>query len=133
MKAVRSISAIVLATLVLVSSTSLMIGLHLCMGEVRNIAVFSEAEGCEKEQNIPPCHRHSSTPCCDDETVIHKGDDFQVSIIQDHVVAPVLTGIALPFVLISEIIPSAPLSRFKFRNYDPPLRSCDITVAAEKQ
>jgi hypothetical protein len=127
MKAIRSISVVVLAVLVLVSSTSFMIGMHFCMGEVQNVAFFTKADGCEKEQNLPPCHRHQKAPCCADETIIHDGDDFKASIAYFHIVAAPME-IEQPLVLISEVIPSVPLSRIKYYNYDPPLRSCDLTV-----
>jgi hypothetical protein len=128
MKKIRSISAVLLALLVLVSSTSFMIGMHFCMGEVQSIALFSKADSCEKEQNLPPCHRHERAPCCADETVIHKGDDFKASIAHLHIVAPLPLDIEAPLILISEVIPSTPLSRIQYYNYDPPLRSWDLTV-----
>ena len=128
MKAFRSISAVLLALLVLISSTSFMIGMHLCMGEVQNIALFTKAEGCEKEQSLPPCHRHTTAPCCEDETVIHKSDDLKASIAHMHVAIQAPMDLEQPLILISEVIPAAPLSRFKYYSYDPPLRSCDLTV-----
>lgn len=128
MKALRAISAILLALLVLVSSTSFMIGMHFCMGEVQNVALFTKADGCEKEKSQPPCHRHMKAPCCDDETILHKADDLKASITDSFVVSPVPADIELPLVLISEVIPSAPASRIKYLNYDPPLPSRDLTV-----
>lgn len=128
MKAFRSIAAVALAILVMVSSTSFMVGMHLCMGEVQNIAFFSKAEGCEKEQSLPPCHRHTTAPCCEDETVIHKSDDLKAGIAHMHVAVPAPMDLEQPLILISEVIPTAPLSRFKYYSYDPPLRSCDLTV-----
>jgi hypothetical protein len=118
----------VLAFLVLVSSTTFMIGMHFCMGEVQNIAVFSKAAGCEKEQNLPPCHRHMKAPCCEDETVVHKADELKAAVVHLHIVIPAPVDIEQPLVLIAEIIPSAPVSRVQYYNYDPPLRSSDITV-----
>lgn len=128
MKAFRAISAIVLALLVMVSSTSFMVGMHLCMGEVQNIALFAKADGCEMEQSLPPCHRHIPSPCCDDDTVIHSSDDFKASATHHHAALPVPADVDQTLVLISELIPSAPLSRFKYYNYDPPLRAHDLTV-----
>jgi hypothetical protein len=128
MKAIRSISAIMLACLVLVSSTSFMMGMHLCMGEVQNIAFFSKADGCKEEERLPPCHKHTTAPCCDDETVVHQGNDFKASAATFHVPVPGAVDAAELHILISEIIPAAPLSRVKYFNYDPPLRSCDRTV-----
>jgi hypothetical protein len=128
MKTVRSISAILLAVLVLVSSSSFMVGMHICMGEIQNVALFTKADGCEKEKNLPPCHRHQNAPCCDDETIVHRGEDFKASIDQIQIVVPAPFDIEQPLVLISEIIPSAIASRVHYYNYDPPLRPCDLTV-----
>jgi hypothetical protein len=128
MKAFRTIAAILLALLVLVSSTSFMIGMHICMGDVQNIALFSKAEGCEMEQKLSPCHRHLKAPCCEDETVIHEADDIKADIAHIHIDGPSPIDVNHSLVFISEIIPSAPLSRIQYYNYDPPLRSWDLTV-----
>ena len=128
MKAIRSISAIVLALLVLVSTTSFMMGMHSCMGEVQNIAFFSKADGCREELSLPPCHRHTTAPCCDDETIVHQGNHFKGSVATFHFVVPASVEDVEALIPISEVIPAAPLSRVKYYNYDPPLRSCDLTV-----
>lgn len=128
MKALRHISAVVLAFLVLVSSTSFMVGVHLCMGEIENIAFFSKADSCEKEQTVPPCHLHSKSPCCEDETVMHEADDFKASVGHYHLAVPAPIDMGQALILISGVIPTAPLARFRFHNYDPPLRSLDLTV-----
>lgn len=129
MKAFRTISAIVLATLVLVSSTSFMVGFHICMGEVQNVSVFTKADVCEMERNLPPCHSQMQGTCCDDETFFHEGDDFKASVEQVNISAPAPIYIEQQEILIAEVIPSAPSSRTHYYNYDPPLRSCDLTVA----
>jgi hypothetical protein len=128
MKAVRTISAILLALLVLISSTSFMVGMHFCMGEVQNIALFTKADGCEMEKKLPPCHRHSQNPCCEDETLIHNAEDFNASLAEMHIDAPAPIYIEQP-VVIAEIIPTVSFSGIQYYNYDPPLRSCDLTVA----
>jgi hypothetical protein len=128
MKALRTISVIALALLVLLSSTSFMVGMHFCQGKVKNIALFAKADGCEREQKLPPCHRPTKAPCCEDTNLTHDGDDFNVSIEQMHIVTPALIELEQPIVLISEIIPCAPISRTQHYNYDPPLRCCDLTV-----
>ena len=128
MKAIRSISSVLLAILVLVSSTSFMVGMHICMGEVQNIALFGKADSCQKEKALPACHKHMKPACCEDETVIHEGTDFNGSIEHIHIVVPAPMDIEQPVVLISEVIPASPIAQFKYYNYDPPLRSCDLTV-----
>ena len=116
-----------MAILLLVSSTSFMVGMHVCMGEVQSIALFSKADSCARERDLPPCHRHMTAPCCDDETVVHQADDFKVTATHKHVV-PFPLDIRPSLVLLSEIIPSSPLSYPHYVGYDPPVRACDLTI-----
>jgi hypothetical protein len=105
-----------------------MVGVHICMGEIQDIALFEKADPCQKEKALPPCHKHMKPACCQDEVVYHEGTDFNGSIEHVHFVAPAPMDIEQPVVLISEVIPDSPLAQFKYNNYDPPLRSCDLTV-----
>jgi hypothetical protein len=129
MKGFRTILSVTLALLVLVSSTSFMVGMHLCSGEVQNVALFSKAQACEKEMKMPPCHRHQTSSCCDDEIINHEGEDFN-AVSSEVSIPPVsVVAIAPPAILLSEIIPVNYISKAKYFNYDTPLRACDRTVA----
>jgi hypothetical protein len=128
MKTIRSISAVILAIMVLVSSTSFMVGMHFCGGEVQNIALFGKADSCQKEKALPPCHKHMKPACCEDEVVYHEASDFKGSIEHIHIIAPTSIDIERSMILISEVIPASPIAQFKYYNYDPPLRSCDLTI-----
>lgn len=128
MKTARTISSILLALLVLVSSTSFMVGMHVCMGHVQDIAVFTKADACEKEASLPPCHRQQTAPCCEDETLVHERQDVKASTLKAQLNAPVAVDIDRAMVMISEIVPAAPAAQVRYHNYDPPLRSCDLTV-----
>lgn len=128
MNVLRTIASLLLALLVLVSSTSFMVGMHICMGDVQNVAVFTKADVCEREQSLPPCHRHQTAPCCEDETLIHEGQDVKASMPKAQLNAPVAIDVEQAVVLISEVVPSAPAAKAQYYNYDPPLRSSDLTV-----
>ena len=128
MKVIHSISTALLAILVLVSSTSFMVGMHICGGELQNVALFGKAESCQKEKALPACHKHMRPACCEDELVYHEGTDFNGSIEHIHIVAPAPMDIELPMIFISEVIPASPTARIQYYNYDPPLRTCDLTV-----
>ena len=128
MKVIRFISAVLLAILVLVSSTNFMVGMHICMGEVQHIALFGKAEACQKEKALPACHKHMKPACCKDEVVRHEGMDFKASIAHYHVDAPAAIDMEQPLVLISEVIPTAPAASIQYYKYNPPLRTCDLTV-----
>jgi hypothetical protein len=129
MNAFRTISALMLALLVMISSTSFIIGVHRCQGEVQHIAFLSKAKSCAMEESLPPCHRHMKSHCCEDQTILHKGDHFKVSFQHIQIVAPLAIDIEQPSVLIAEVIPSALVSKIYFPPYDPPLRSSDKIVA----
>ena len=128
MKAIRSILAVILAIMVLVSSTSFMVGMHICMGEVQNVALFGKADSCQKEKALPACHKHMKPACCEDELVYHEGTDFKGSVEHIHIAVPAPIDIEQAVVLISEVIPASPIAQFKYYNYDSPLRSCYLTV-----
>jgi hypothetical protein len=126
MKLFRTISALSLALLVLMSSTSFIVGMHFCMGEVQDVAIFTKADGCAMEK-LPPCHRHTSKPCCDDETLVHDGDVLKLSE-QLTLFVQIPVEVEAPFTLYSEIIPSVSNSREYYLNYDPPLLDDDRTI-----
>lgn len=128
MKLVRSISYVLLAILVLVSSTSFTVGMHFCMGEIESFTLLGKAESCQNAKALPPCHKHQMVACCEDEVVFHEGTDFKGSIEPIHLSALLSLDMEVPMILISEVIPSAPIARAQHYHYDPPLRSCDLTV-----
>lgn len=129
MKVFRTISSIVLSLLVIVSSSSFMVGIHLCSGNIQDVALFTKANSCANEKKMPPCHKQESTPCCEDQAIIHEGQDIKSDVFKLHLSAIPALDIEQSFILISEVIPSAPFSRIKYYNYDSPLRSTDRTVA----
>jgi len=130
MKYCRSILSVVFALMVLFSSSSFIVGLHLCSGRVQDVALFTHAEDCGMEkQAMPPCHRPGSKPCCENETIVHDGDDFKASV--KGVMLPIVSVIdlELPHILLAEVIPSLQLTPVQFYNYDSPLRPSDLTVS----
>ncbi len=127
MKYFRIISTIFFCLMVFISSSSFMIGLHFCSGNIQDMAFLIKAQSCSNENMVPPCHRQESKPCCEDETIVHEGQGFKASI-HKIIIAPALVfDIDQVALLISEIIPSAPLSHVRYYHYDPPLRSTDLT------
>ena len=129
MKIFRFVGSISFALLVLFSGSDLMVGIHLCSGQIQNIALFKKADGCKNERKLPPCHRQESVPCCQDETIVHDAQDFKSDITQITIAPAPIIDVAQPSVIISEVIPSLSVSLPLYYNYDPPIRSSDLTVA----
>lgn len=130
MRIARQIVCLMFASLVLFSSSHVMVGLHICGGSVQNVALFSKAEGCgmEMEKRMPPCHRHESKPCCEDQTITHEGQTCNISTHEISVPLAPFVDVILPEVIIAEIIPSIE-STSGYVDYDPPLRTPDLTVS----
>lgn len=81
------------------------------------------------EKKMPPCHRQESKTCCEDETIIHNGEDFNASLSNISIAPPLTLDVELPLVLLSEVVPSSPVLNIWSFNYDPPLRAADLTVS----
>jgi len=128
MKILKTISAIFLCLLVLFASTSFMVGIHFCGGNIQDISLFSPADKCMNEKQVPPCHKHMTKSCCEDESFFHEGQELKTDITKIQFSPLVPTDIVQPLVLIAEVIPASPLAKVKFFNYDTPLRSYDLTV-----
>lgn len=131
MKLLRSILSFTLALLVLFSASSFTLGIHLCCGEIQDVALFAKADACDKKETLPICHTVKKVSCCEDETIVHDGQGFKASISQTHITPAAFIYIDQPLILIAEIIPSSPASRIQYYNYDPPLRSSDLTVSLQ--
>ena len=130
MKFLKTISVFAMAFLVLVSSSSFMVGFHWCGGEIQNMALLSKAEGCGMEKkNLPPCHKQIGSRCCEDETILHQGEGFKASVSDITIAESPALDLELPHVILSEIIPSVSFLRPEYYNYNPPLRSYDLTVS----
>lgn len=116
----RTISSLLLALLVLASSTSFVVGVHLCGGRVDNVAFLQKASPCPMEQKLPPCHKAKSS-CCDDALITHDAQELKNDITHfDLTVYSTPWVIQYP-VLIAEIIPAITnATTSSFRLYDPP-------------
>jgi hypothetical protein len=128
MRPFKTILTAALAVLVLISSSSFMIGVHRCAGEVRHVGIFTPAQECEMERQLPPCHRPLKKPCCENETIVHQSNDLKPALMDFSSSAPAAIDIAnLP--VIAEVIPVTLSARTSYVQYDPPLRWEDMTIA----
>ncbi len=83
----RSITSILLAVLVLVTSTSFRLDTHLCGGSVQSWSLFGVAAGCgmEMDRAVEKCANHAgavlvSEPCCADHDIQFKGQELNTLV-----------------------------------------------------
>ena len=77
--ATKRIVALTLAVLTLSASTTFSMGIHFCGGELESISVITAPQPCGMQKDLPPCHRQMTPSCCEDETIIHDGNEFSHS------------------------------------------------------
>ncbi|WP_299826552.1 hypothetical protein [uncultured Pontibacter sp.] len=111
MKLYRRIILLTLTLLVLVSSTGMAVGMHICDGELRDITFFGAEADCpmEKEKEvIPPCHAPKQDAddkaCCEDHQVIVERQDvaakhkvLSLSKLQDLQLMAVVKAVVFQF------------------------------------
>ena len=128
MKSLRTISAISLAVLVMLSSSSFMVGMHWCGGHLQDFAWFTKADVCPMEKNFPPCHKPIKNKCCEDQTVVHESSGFHASATTISFELPFVVDLPMHAALISEIVPESSTALVLYSNYDPPTFPVDVTV-----
>lgn len=78
MKLIRHLILLILTFVVLVSSTGISVGMHLCGGELEDLSFFGAKADCpmeQQQQKLPSCHNepapdNAASACCDDHTLL---------------------------------------------------------------
>lgn len=129
----KKFTHIVLASLVLLSSTGLVTHLHYCQNELKEVSFFLETDPCPKEKVEKPCpmHMHSAKhempakkDCCEDETHVSKitteqeAQPFEVRLIQDFLALAIIPTSSLK-------LQDLRVKAKHYLNYKPPLLICE--------
>lgn len=131
MKFIKTICSSVLALLVLVSSSSFTVNMHVCGGHVQSVSVIEKASVCALEVYIPACHKSiAKKTCCKEAQLTFEGKSFKaqesVSLQLQQafwiVELPLITTLSLPINL---------TTGYEFIQYHPPLIDRDITVQVQ--
>ena len=68
----RKVAHIALASLLLLTTTGISLSKHYCMGRLKSVAVFADADHCMGGQDMDPM------PCCEDTHEVLKVEDLSV-------------------------------------------------------
>lgn len=127
MRIVRSIVSFLLASLVLLASSSFYVSSHACGGHIIKVAFLEKADGCGHAQ-MPPCHRALMKGCCEDEVVTHDAQDLKMEAPL-HLTYYAAVAILPSPVVLADVIPSPAVQHIDYCDYDPPLPADDLVVA----
>lgn len=126
MKFLAKILNIFLALLLLLSTSGVTLHKHYCMGRLKNIAVFQEAESCIAKMGM-----ERAMDCCEDVKEELKVTDlnkvsFGFSLTPQLHLLAVIAYIFIDWDLFSNVN-----RHFPYVNYKPPLIDPDITVLVQ--
>jgi hypothetical protein len=129
MKILRSIVSILIAGVIVVSTTSFTLSMHLCGGHVSSIALLDKAAPCAMEQ-LPPCHQKMMKHnCCEDKELKVEGKDLSSKIQEviqlQHQQFSWVLDLPIAYKL---VFSKESLSQPSLTYYSPPLLDRDIPV-----
>lgn len=143
MKLLRPILLLLLTFAVLVSSTGLSVGMHLCAGEISNFNLFGQSQPCpmeEQKEKLPPCHHkegeaipgeNSAADCCEDETLNIDRVDLLTPSGKALVAAPDVALVAMVAVVWSHLLGLHQPVFTPKSDYSPPSLARNIPVLVQ--
>ncbi len=115
--------SLILAFLVLFSTTSFTIEKHFCGDTLIDIAIFTEAKNCGENMELT-----SKKSCCKDETEVILGQDELNTPVFDDLQIENQVFLATFVVVYSNLFESLPKQIIPFKDYSPPIVVTDIQV-----
>lgn len=135
MKFIKSIVSSILALLVLVSSSSFMVNMHFCGGNVQSVSLIEESSQCPMEVQLPPCHKKMAVKksgCCEDKHVAFEGKDFNTQVQDFSTLTWQSINWAVTLPMIMEVIQvNESLTFSNHIPYKPPIVERDIPVLVQ--
>jgi len=137
MKLYRQIILLTLTLLVLVSSTGMAVGMHICGGELRDVTFFGAKADCPMEQQqetLPPCHapkekKAGDNNCCQNHKVVVERHDaaadtkaISLQKLQD------IKFLAMVKVVILRLLAPASAANATYAHYTSPPLARDIPL-----
>ncbi|MBK5279472.1 MAG: hypothetical protein JJE09_11485 [Bacteroidia bacterium] len=133
MSFIRSIASVFMASLVLIASVGVTVNLHVCGGNVQSIALYVKAKACKMEKpktmfNGPMDHAKSNG-CCEEESVILKGNETNAEVKTASEIVPSFNLIAVILPVLYSIFEfDTSITSVAIAHYKPPSIEYDVTV-----
>ena len=132
MKYLKTITSVILAVLVLVSSSSFTVNMHLCGGSLQSVSLIEEAAPCPMEVQLPPCHKgiaKQKSDCCQDSHFAFEGKDFSYSFHDLNNVVSLNSDYSIVLPYIMDIVETElVIAASDYLTYTPPIFERDIPL-----
>ncbi|WP_162343286.1 HYC_CC_PP family protein [Cyclobacterium salsum] len=130
MNALKNIASLFLSLLVVLSSMTFTVNLHLCMGELESVGILTDAPACDmhrKSCHAPEPDKNSKEDCCEDEQrILHGQDELSKSPVFQKTQPELVAVLSL---LVSYFTANTELPLMEAMEvYIPPLLPRDIPV-----
>lgn len=121
--------------LVMLSSMSFTLNIHLCMGQIESVALFKESKACEMANQVAPCakekhnwhgHQLSKNGCCEDHSIFIEGQDEITKTAS--VAISDLQFVAALYAVVTYLFAQPSVDTVSYNAYSPPLFERDIPV-----
>ena len=134
-------AALILASLILISSSGLTLDVHYCQGKVKRVNPFGKARTCAEMANLSgSCHGHQSSThcskdqdhgdCCNNEQVLLDWDFDHSDLVVNAPQSTFDLDLVLP-VVVDELNVEFDVFVDHYRQYEPPLILKDFCVLFE--
>ncbi len=111
MKILRQIVSLLMALLILVSTTGFSVHAHSCAGELQDFSFYEKAEGCSMERQVKAaCHatEHTATvqaePCCENHAFQLEQHEETVELASVKIFKPELKLVAFAWSLVLPLL-----------------------------
>jgi len=125
------ISAILMTTLVLFSSSFVLIDQHYCKGKLKSFSVFGNAKECEMDMPICKLENHnislSKSSCCANVLELKQGSIFKKNLDSNFSIQTSFFNSNNYFNLFEKLV-GLTNNRGEYHNYSPPLIFKDVLI-----
>ena len=124
------------------STSGVVLSKHYCGGDLKNVALFSEASPCHENKEMKSCPLHGSMPmsdeessedngCCDTQSELVKSDNEEAKMPVEFNLSDYPVLIAALLVLGDFELNAYDAKTTHYLSYKPPLIVCDFPVSLQ--
>ena len=129
-KTILNIASICLAVLVLISTLSVTVEKHYCMGQLADYSILTSVEGCEMPMPNDKEGTVTKVPCCNDVVELVEGTNTELKIAKEFSFDEVQFA-AVFFTSFVNLFEGLPENVIPHKNHSPPLLTKDIQLLYE--
>lgn len=136
------ISAILMAALMLLSSTGFSMDIHFCQDNIAGINLFGKAKSCHEKQSTPACHQTKKSchqeedgiseadkdNCCHNEAIVIEKSDLDATATQIATLQDIHLDFVAALIAVYVFNYDVQVDYQSYVQYKPPLPDRDVQI-----